>query len=225
MANYFFLTLDTTAPSSPSITIDGGATYATNQLVTLSIGTSDSDTTGYQMLIWGSVDETFDTNIKTLEENSKWITYNNSKQIKLSLGDGQKTINLKIRDDVHNQSAQISDTIVLDTSKPTVSVTNPDVNKISKQDGKNVASFTFTVDKDFVEYKVKVVSSTTGAESTGSLIDITHGSSNTSGTGDFLSGTPITVSITGADLEIASNGDGQKVVKVFALDKSGKWSA
>ncbi|PLR99659.1 hypothetical protein [Bacillus sp. T33-2] len=225
MANYLYLTLDTTNPSNPTISIDGGATYATNQLVTLSIGTSDADTTGYQMLIWGNVDTAYDTNIQATEGTSQWIAYNNSKQVKLSTGDGAKTIYLKIRDDVHNSSAQVSDSINLDTSIATVTVTNPDVNKISKNAGKNVASFTFSVDKAFTQYQVKVVSATSASQNTGTIIPTTAGSTNTSGTGTFASGTPITVTINGADLETASTGDGQKIVKVFVLDEAGKWSA
>lgn len=225
MSNHFILILDTTAPSNTSISIDGGATFATNQLVTLSIGTSDQDTTGYQMKIWGAVDNSYDSNIQSTEATSSWISYNNSKQIKLSESDGNKSVYLKIRDDVHNASSQVSDSITLDMSKPTVTVTNPDVSRISKQPTKNQASFTFIVDKEFIEYKVKVVSSTTAAESTGTVIGTTHGSSNTSGTGTYPSGTPITVLINGADLEVASNGDGQKIVKCFVLDQSGKWSA
>ena len=51
MANYFNLTLDTTGPAAPSISLESGATYATAQLVTATISTSDSPTTGYQMKI------------------------------------------------------------------------------------------------------------------------------------------------------------------------------
>ncbi len=48
MASYFTLTLDTTGPASPSISLDGGAEYATAQLVTATISTSDSPTTNYK---------------------------------------------------------------------------------------------------------------------------------------------------------------------------------
>lgn len=226
MANFIYLTLDTTAPSSPSLSIAGGATYASAQLVDLAIGTTDGDTSGYQMLIWGSVDNTYDSNIQSTEAASTWITYNNSKQIKLSDTTGTKTIYLKIRDDVHNESSQVSDTIILDNSIPVVTVTNSDVSKVSKKTGKNVASFSFSVNEVFTEYKLKVVSSSGAAESTGTLIPTTNGSTNTSGSGqDFdTSTTPITVTINGADLELASSGDGQKIIKVFVKDKSGLWS-
>lgn len=224
--NYIFITLDTTAPTSPSLSIAGGATYASAQLVDLAIGTTDTDTTGYQMILWGDVDTTYDANVQSTEAMSTWITYNNSKQIKLSSANGTKNVYLKIRDDVHNQSSQVSDSIILDNSLPVVSVTSPDVTRISKISGKNVASFSFSVNEIFVEYKVKVVSSTGASESTGTLIPITNGSVNTSGSGqDFdTSTTPITVTINGSDLELANSGDGQKVIKVFAKDKSGQWS-
>lgn len=47
MSSYFNLTLDTLAPASPAIQIAGGAAYASAQLVTCGISTSDGDTTGF----------------------------------------------------------------------------------------------------------------------------------------------------------------------------------
>lgn len=226
MPNYIYLTLDTTQPANPSVSIAGGAPFATTQLVDLAIGTTDTDKTSYQMKIWGNVDTAFDTNVQSTEGASTWIAFSTAKQIKLAAGDGNKTISVKIRDDVYNESAQVSDSISLDTSIPTVSSAAPDTGKISKIAGKNAASFTFTVDKAFAEYKVKVVSSAGAAESTGAIIGTANASNNTSGTGgNYSAGTPITVHITGADLELASSGDGQKIVKVFAKDLAGKWSA
>jgi hypothetical protein len=227
LSNYIYITLDTTPAANPSLSIAGGSTYASAQLVDLAIGTTDSDTTGYQMKLWGSVDLAYDSNVQDTEQTSSWITYNNSKQIKLSNENGTKDVYLKIRDDVHNESSQVSDSIILDNSIPVVTVTNPDVSKISKVNGKNIASFSFSVNEIFTEYKVKVVSSSGASESTGALIPTTNGSTNTSGNGqDFNTSTsPITVTITGKDLEIASSGDGEKVIKVFVKDKSGLWSS
>lgn len=226
MASYFTLTLDTTGPASPSISLDGGAEYATAQLVTATIGTTDSPTTGYQMKIWGDVDKTHNTNIQDTEGASSWITYATSQQVKLSSGDGSKTIYLKIRDDVYNESAQVSDTIILDMTLPVVTVSNISATKISKISGKNSMTFQFTGDSKFDEYKVKVVSTSGAAHGTGTQIGTTNGSSNVSGSeGDYPADTPITVTITGADLEAASAGDGQKIIKVFIKDDAGNWSA
>lgn len=114
LGNYFTLVLDTTGPGSPAISFPGA--FITDQLVTVNISTSDIDKTGYQMLIWGDVDETFETNIKATEGTSSWISYASTKQIKVSDSDGSKTIYLKIRDDVLNVSSQASATTSLDTT-------------------------------------------------------------------------------------------------------------
>ena len=225
MANNFTLTLDTTGPSNPSISLEGGAVYATAQLISATIGTGDGTTVGYQMKIWGDVDNSYNANIQTAEGSSAWITYNTSQAVKLSATDGTKTIYLKIRDDVYNESAQTSDAITLNTAVPTVNITGPSVSKISKISGKNETTFSFTSDAGFDEYKVKVVSSTSSTHDTGVLIGTAGGSTNMSGAaGGYASGTPINSAIRGADLETASAGDGSKIVKVFVKTAAGIWS-
>lgn len=225
MANYFLLTLDTTAPQSPAISIEAGSMYANQQLVDCAISTADADTTGYQMKIWGDVDTTQNTDIQTLEGDSNWMAYSTTQQVKLSTGDESKTLYLKIRDDVLNESAQASDDIILDTSLPVVSITGPDESKISKISGANVSAFSFTVDAEFEEYKVKVVSSAGASHDTGTQIPTTGGSTNMSGAaGSYPASTAINCSVYGADLESASAGDGEKIVKVFARDAAGNWS-
>lgn len=226
MANNFTLTLDTTGPANPSISLDGGATYATDQLVTASISTSDGTTSGYQMKIWGAVDTAYDTAVQDTEALSSWITYATSKQVKLAAGDGSKTINVKIRDDVYNQSGIASDSIQLDTTRPVVTISGPDVSKISEITGKDQSAFSFTSDQIFDEYKVKVVSSTGAAHDTGTTIGTANGSSNMTGaTGGYAAGTAINCSIDGSDLKAASAGDGAKIIKVFVKDQAGLWSA
>lgn len=226
MANYFNLTLDTTGPASPSISIEDGAQFATSQLVDCTIGCEDSVTTGYQMKIWGDVDTEADTNIQTTEGASTWITYQTTKQVTLSETNGEKTLYVKIRDDVYNESSQASDSIILDTDLPEVTITGPDVNKISKIASKDVCSFSFVCDEIFDEYKVKVVASSGAAHDTGTQIPTTAGSSNMAGSaGDYPASTPINCSIKGTDLETASAGDGTKIIKVFVKDQSGQWSA
>ena len=224
MANYVNITLDTTQPSNPSLLINNNDIYTTNQLVNLAIGTGDGNTIGYQMKIWGSVDTAYDTNIKTTEGTSTWITYATSKQIKLSTGDGSKTVYMKLRDDVWNESAQISDSITLNTVVPVVTIGGQNVTKISKVTGKNELTFSFTSDVAFTEYKVKVVTITSASHVTGTLIVTTNGSSNMAGSGTFASGTPISCVVKGSDLEVASASDGDKIVKVFVKNEAGLWS-
>jgi len=226
MTNFIYITLDTTAPSNPSIKVEGDAIFTTSQLVTLTIGTGDSVTTNYQMKIWGDVDTAYNANIKGTEVLSNWIPYNASQQIKLSTIDGTKNVNLKIRDDVHNESSISTDSIKLDTKIPTVTATSADVSKISKIVGKDTFSFTFSSDKDISEYKVKLVGLTNATHDTGNLIPTTNGSVNTSGVVTILEGQVTTVTIKAKDLELAgASTDGQKVVKIFVRDALNNWSA
>lgn len=158
------------------------------------------------------------------EADALWITFATTRQLRLSAGDGNKTINCKVRDDVYNPSAQASDSITLDTSRPTVTITGPDVTNISKQAGKDVCSFSFVVDEPYTTYKVKYVASSGAAHDTGTQIPTTGGSTNMSG-GSGTGVTPVECTITGADLETASSGDGAKIIKVFVQDAAGNWSA
>ena len=217
MANYFNLTLDTTAPSGLSVSINSGAEYTTSQSVTLAIATSDADTTGYQMKIWG-IDGV------STESEASWETYQASKQAQLASGDGLKTVYVKIRDDVYNESASASSSITLNTTVPQVTITGPDVSRISKTSPKNVCTFSFTSDTAFTEYKVKVVPSINSLNDAGTTIGTTNGSTNMSGSGTYSASTSTTCTINGADLDAADSGDGQKIIKVFVKTAAGLWS-
>lgn len=217
MASYFNLTLDTLAPSGVSITINEGAQYTTTAEVQLTIGCSDGNTTGYQMKIWG-------ISGATTESAASWETFSTSKVVTLPGSDGLKTVYVKVRDDVYNESSSASDSITLNTAVPAVTITGPDVTRISKVSPKNVAAFSFVVDCDFVEYKVKVVPSISSLESAGTTIATKNGSTNMSATGSFSASTSISCTINGADLETASSGDGSKIIKVFVKNSAGTWS-
>lgn len=226
MSSYVIIELDTTAPSNPTISLEDGATFATSQLIDATISVGDADTTNYQMKLWGDVDLTNDPDVQDTEADSSWSTFSNTKQVKLSSGDGQKTIYLRVRDDVYNESGLASDSITIDSSRPVVTTTNPDVNTISKVPGRNEASFSFTVDTPFEEYHVKVVSSTGASHDTGSQIGTANGSTGVQGSvgGYDTSTSPINVTVTGGDLQVASAGDGDKIIKVFVRDDAGNWS-
>lgn len=217
MASYFNLTLDTLAPSGLSLLINDGATYTTSTTVSLKIAIGDTTTTGYQMKIWGTADA-------ASEADASWQTFATTKTVNVTSGDGLKTIYVKVRDDVGNESAAASDTITLDTAVAAVTVTGPDKSKISKVSGYNSAAFSFTSDRPFVEYKVCVVPKANSLQDAGTVIPTTNGSSNTSGTGSYNANTAINVTIKAADLEKASSGDGVKIVKVFVKSEAGIWS-
>lgn len=218
MASYFNLTLDTTAPSGLTLSINDGALYATSAAVALTIGLTDEPTTGYQMKIWG-------VSGAESEENASWENYAESKSVTLTDGDGLKTVYIKVRDDVGNESSAVSDTITLNTAVPVVSITGPDKTKISKVSGYSQSIINFTSDVAFEEYKVCVVPQTSSTQDAGTVIPSDGGSINTSGSaGSYPATTNIQVTITGTDLEAASSGDGVKIIKVFVRNEAGTWS-
>ena len=218
MASYFNLTLDTTAPAGVTVKINGDDIYTATPSVTLTIATTDSVTTGYQMKIWGIED------VATQEE-ANWETFAASKSVILPGGDGLKTVSVIVRDNVGNESAVVTDNITLDTSVPVVTITGPDVSVISKVATFDTAIFNFQADSEFTEYKVCVVPSSASTQDAGTVIPTTAGSANTSGSeGNYEADTNIQVTIKGTDLATASSADGVKIIKVFVLNPAGTWS-
>ena len=218
MASFFNLTLDTLAPTGLAVSLNDNAEYTTSATVTLSVEVEDSPTTGYQMIIWG-------INSAESEEDASWETYTSSKSIILISGDGQKTVYVKVRDDVGNETSAVTDTIILDTKVPSVTITGPDKSKISKVATFNESRFSFSADVAFEEYKVCVVPQNSSTQEAGQVIPTTAGSTNTSGSdGDYEASTPIQVMINGTDLETVSGGDGVKIIKVFVRTAAGTWS-
>lgn len=226
MASYFNITLDTLAPSGATFTINNNDAYTATQLVTAYFNTVDASTTGYQIKIWGDVDTTNDANVQATEGASAWTSYSSTKSIKLSSGDGSKTVYAKIRDDVYNETSQLSDSITLDTTAPVVTITDgPDVSRISKVSGKDTVTFKWQSDSIYDEYKIKVVPSSASLHTAGTTIGTGNGSTNMSGsTANQPASTDVTSTIKGADLEAASAGDGEKIVKIFVKDDAGNWS-
>lgn len=218
MASYFNLTLDTMAPAGLAVQLNGDDIYTTTPSVELTLTLTDSPTTGYQMKIWG-VEGVKD------EGSASWETYAASKSVTLPSGDGLKTVYVKVRDAVGNESSAASDSITLNTAVPTVTVTGPDKSTISKVVGFDMAVINFMSDIAFEEYKVCVVPATSSTQESGTQIPTTNGSVNTSGSaGGYEADTNIEVKINGSDLEAASSGDGVKIVKVFVKNAAGTWS-
>lgn len=219
MASYFNLTLDTTAPSGVGVVIENGALYTSIVSVDLAISCSDASKAGYSMKIWGSVEDA------TTEAAATWQNYSPTATINLTTGDGLKTVYVKVRDNVYNESTAASATITLNTSIPVVTIVGPDTNIISKVTGKDTSVFNFTVDQHFVEYKVGVVPKNTSTQAEATIIGTTGGSINTSGTGSFGGDANLQVTIKGADLSTAAGGaDGTYIVKVFAKNDADTWS-
>lgn len=225
MASYFNVVLDTTAPAGVSITLNGGAAYTSSVDVTATIATSDTPTTGYEMKIWGDVNDAYNADIQTLEANSSWIAFSTSQAVRLATTDGSKTVYCKVRDDVYNASAQQSDSITLDTTTPVITIQagSPDVAKISEQATKNTVTAVWQSDQAITAYEVAVVANGSAARGTGTVILTTNGSTNVSG-GAVAATTNKTTTIKGSDLKVASSADGTKVVKVYGQNAAGTWS-
>ncbi len=217
MASFFNVTLDSTAPAGVSVSINNGAAYCTTTAVTLKVTTSDASTTGYQMKIWG-------TSAAATEAAASWESFAASKSVALPTGDGAKTVSLKLRDALGNESAAVTDSITLDTAVPVVTVTGPDVSAVSAVAGFCTAAFSFSADSAFTQYKIKAVPASSSLHSAGAAVGTVNGSTNMAGTGSFPANTPIACTINGADLAAASPGDGVKILKVFVLDVAGNWS-
>lgn len=101
---------DTTPPAG-TITISNGAIYTTSAPVTLNV--SATDTSGVSQMCISN------TNVCTT-----WEAYATSKSWSLSSGGGIKTVYIWFRDSVGNtNSTSYSDSITLDTTAPTGSVT------------------------------------------------------------------------------------------------------
>ncbi|MBN2930539.1 MAG: hypothetical protein JTJ30_00920 [Catenibacterium mitsuokai] len=217
MASYFNLTLDTLAPQGLTIKLNNGSQYTTNKTVQLAVNVTDESAEGYQMKVWG-------INGVANESDATWETLANIKNVTLSTGDGLKTVYVKVRDDVYNETVAASATITLDTSVPAVTIIGPDVSKISKTSPKDVATFSFTSNTAFTEYKIKVVPSNSSLHDAGVQIGTANGSTNMSATGTFKASTAISCKVYGKDLEAASSGDGEKIIKVFVKNAHGTWS-
>src|ERR1044072_3157488 len=100
MASSVTITLDTTAPAGVSISLAAGASTVTSRDISAAIASTDADLTGYQMKVYGDVDDAFATSeSRASEANAPWISFASTKSIRLAATDGVKTVRVKIRDD------------------------------------------------------------------------------------------------------------------------------
>lgn len=215
MASYFNLTLDTLAPSITAFSINNNAGTTTSRNVTLSITAEGAAS----MKIWG-IDGV------ASEADASWETFASTKNVTLTSGDGTKTVYIKVRDAVYNESSAASDTITLSTAIPTITITGPDVSVISKQAGKNVATFSFSSSMALKAWKVKLVPANSSAHDAGTQIPTTGGSTNMTGT-TLAANTSQQCTINGTDLSTAAGGsDGTYIIKVFGQASANDlWSA
>ena len=103
------ITYDTLPPENGSVTINGGAAFTNDILVTLTL----SAVSAAEVMI----------SENSMFTGAAYEAYNTSKSFSLSPGDGMKTVYVKYKDALGNETAEtISDTILLDTQGPSVSL-------------------------------------------------------------------------------------------------------
>jgi len=171
--------LDKTAPVG-SIIINNGAAYTASDSVTLTL-TSEDEISGVAQMRFSNNETTW----------TSWEAYSAAKTWVLTASDGTRTVYCQIKDNAGLTSSTYSDTIVLDTALPAVSITSP-------IHGYEIKSSTLTV-------------TWTGADETSG---ISHYEISLDGgpLGDV--GTDTTYTLTGL-------ADGTHTVTVTAVDKAG----
>jgi uncharacterized delta-60 repeat protein len=105
------ITLESTPPVG-SVTINTGDVYAENLSIDLTIFAEDAVSGVSDMMICNSSDFS----------SCSWESYSVSKSWNLVEGDGSKSVYIKFRDNLGNESISYSDDIVLDTQAPTGSL-------------------------------------------------------------------------------------------------------
>jgi hypothetical protein len=114
-AAQLILIYDTEATTGGSISINGGAAYTNSREVTLTLSAADA----LKMMI--SEDRDFG--------GASYEDYSSTKDFELSPGNGIKKVYVKYMDAAGNETTvEISDTIILDTLAPTVSLSSPTAN-------------------------------------------------------------------------------------------------
>ena len=116
---------DTTAPSG-TISINSNATYTNSTAVTLSLSaTDDVGVAGYYLSTSSTRPSASDSGWVSV---SSTTSFNTSFSYTLSSGDGSKTLYAWYKDSGGNVSDTASDSIILDTTAPTVTITSPTPN-------------------------------------------------------------------------------------------------
>ena len=115
-------TIDSSAPSG-SIAINDGDIYTKTTSVTLNLSATDNTgVTGYYLSASSTTPSSSDSSWISV---SSTTSYSANVSYTLSNGDGSKTLYVWYKDAAGNVSSTASDSITLDTTAPTVSITSP----------------------------------------------------------------------------------------------------
>ncbi|MBU2565089.1 MAG: PKD domain-containing protein, partial [Candidatus Thermoplasmatota archaeon] len=134
--------LDTAAPTG-SISINSAATYTTSISVTLSLTYNDA-TSGVAQVRYSN-DGAWDTEL--------WESPSATKSWTLTTGDGTKTVYYQIKDNASLLSSTYSDTIILDTTAPSIASTTPSDGAVNVSLTQNIIiQFSEEMDTSSVQY-------------------------------------------------------------------------
>ena len=123
-----FTTLSDTEAPTGSISINSNATYINSSTVTLSLSATDNlGVTGYYLSTSSSTPAASDTDWTSVTSTN---SYSSNVSYTLSSGDGNKTVYIWYKDNSGNVSSISSDSIILDTTAPTITITSPTSNTI-----------------------------------------------------------------------------------------------
>lgn len=216
-------TLDTFAPASVVLTAPANSG---SLVVSVNASTTDSDTTGYTMKLWGA-GVSADTIAGTTKANAPVLAYTTGAKNVTFVAEGSSQLNLAVYDDVGNETLATPVTINIVTTLATVTVSNINGGntahtKFSTTPPYNVLSFNFTSSMDYTEWRILRVSTTGSLVGSGTAIGTANGSTNISGVETVPAGTPKAVSINMLDLPTQVNE--LKIIKVFVKNVAGNWS-
>jgi len=183
---------DTTAPSG-SININSGASYAKSTTVTIALSATDSvGVTGYYLSTSSSTPVATASGWNSVTPTT---SYSGRASYSLSSGDGNKTIYAWYKDSAGNVSKSVNDSIVLDTTAPVVTITNP------------------TVNSNYTATGSAINLGGSASDSTSGVISVTW-SNNTGGSGKASGTTNWSVSNVGLS-------NGENTITVTATDNAG----
>lgn len=223
MASNIQFTLDTQAPATVVLTAPANSG---SLIVAVSGSTTDADTTGYTMKLWGT-GVSADAVAGTTKANAPVLAYTTASKNVTFLAEGSTQLYLAVYDDVGNETVATPATINIITTLPTVTISNisggnADHSKFSTTPPYNVLSFNFVSSMDYQAYAVMRVSTTGSLYASGTAIGTANGSTNVSGAGTVTAGTSKTVTINMLDLPTQVNEN--KILKVFVQNLGGNWS-
>lgn len=215
-SGFLAVEVDTLPPSDVTVSINGDYGTTDNPEVRLLVRTWDY-LNGQQdvvdMLIWGDVDPSADPRVATTEGASEWRPFEPMPVVVLAHGQGERTVSVKVRDNVGNVSTTAAGSITLTVSPvPIVTIVQPPIRfRHSLQTGYNSIQFGWRADRAFSEYKVLAVDNIYATVDQGKALTGT----NVAATGTFAAGTRIDSTVGVSGLLQVSEGSGGKILKAF----------